>query len=392
MAELARLARTGRQAVSGSLVRNAASREGGWNPWMARALQLAELAVGRTSPNPMVGAVLLDATGRLVGEGFHERAGRPHAEVVALAQAGERARGGTLVVTLEPCCHHGRTPPCTEAVMAAGVARVVVAMEDPNPLVAGKGMARLRAAGIEVIEGVLKAKAREINRAFLHRVATGRPLGILKWAMSLDGRTALPNGDSQWISGPAARQWVHRLRARCDAVIVGGGTVRADDPLLTSRGRRSPEPLRVVISRTLELPEDARLWQTEMATTWVAHGPEVPIGKEALVQRLADRGVKFIPLPSCEPRPLMDELAGLGCSQVLWECGPELAAAALRQDCIQRLAAVIAPKLLGGLPARTPVGNLFQRCLAEVPQWNLDRLEALGDDLLYWALPDRHGS
>jgi diaminohydroxyphosphoribosylaminopyrimidine deaminase/5-amino-6-(5-phosphoribosylamino)uracil reductase len=221
---------------------------------MRRALALAALGEGRTSPNPLVGAVVLDAAGELVGEGFHARAGEPHAEVGALAQAGARARGGTLIVTLEPCCHHGRTPPCSEAVIAAGISRVVVAMADPDPRVAGGGIARLRAAGLEVIEAVAEAEALRLNRAFVHRVRSGRPLGILKWAMSLDGRTALPNGQSQWISGPDARAWVHRLRASCDAVIVGGGTLRADDPLLTSRGRRHPEPLRVVISRSLDLP------------------------------------------------------------------------------------------------------------------------------------------
>ena len=210
---------------------------------MDRALQLAALGGGRTSPNPLVGAVVLSADGTLVGEGFHAAAGLPHAEVGALAQAGARARGGTLLVTLEPCCHHGRTPPCSEAVIAAGIHRVVVAMEDPDPRVAGGGLARLRQAGVEVVTGVAEADARALNRAFCHRIASGRPLGILKWAMSLDGRTALANGASQWISGPEARTWVHRLRARCDAVIVGGGTVRADDPLLTSRGRRQPEPL-----------------------------------------------------------------------------------------------------------------------------------------------------
>ena len=211
-----------------------------WLAWMRRALQLASLAEGRTSPNPLVGAVVLDADGRLVGEGFHARAGEPHAEPVALAQAGDAARGGTIIVTLEPCCHHGRTPPCTEAILAAGVRRVVVALTDPDPRVAGGGLQRLRDAGLEVISGVLAADAAHQNRAFIHRVQTGRPWGVLKWAMSLDGRTALPNGASQWISGPPARAWVHGLRAQCDAVIVGGGTVRADDPLLTSRGGDPP--------------------------------------------------------------------------------------------------------------------------------------------------------
>ena len=198
-----------------------------WEPLMHRALALASLAQGRTSPNPLVGALVLDSSGRLIGEGYHARAGLPHAEVGALAQAGVAARGGTLIVSLEPCCHQGRTPPCTDAVIAAGIERVVVALEDPDPRVAGGGISRLRSAGLEVITGVLKAQAAHQNRAFVHRVRTGRPWGVLKWAMSLDGRTALPNGESQWISGPEARTWVHQFRACCDAVIVGGGTVRA---------------------------------------------------------------------------------------------------------------------------------------------------------------------
>jgi diaminohydroxyphosphoribosylaminopyrimidine deaminase/5-amino-6-(5-phosphoribosylamino)uracil reductase len=349
---------------------------------MRRALQLAALGAGRTSPNPLVGAVVLDACGQLVGEGYHARAGEAHAEVGALAQAGERARGGTLVVTLEPCCHHGRTPPCTEAVIAAGVSRVVVAMADPNPLVAGGGLARLRACGIEVIEAVAEAEALALNRAFVHRIRCGRPLGILKWAMSLDGRTALPNGESQWISGPAARAWVHRLRAEVDAVIVGGGTVRSDDPLLTSRGRRSPEPLRVVCSRRLDLPETAQLWDTAVAPTLVAHGPEA--SPEAC-QRLDRLGVERLPLVACEPLPLLEALAERGCNQVLWECGPELAAAALRQDGVQHIAAVIAPKLLGGVAARTPLGDLGLSAMGQVVPWQGETLGRLGPDLL-WQL------
>jgi diaminohydroxyphosphoribosylaminopyrimidine deaminase/5-amino-6-(5-phosphoribosylamino)uracil reductase len=250
---------------------------------MQRALQLAALGHGRTSPNPLVGCVVLDANGQLVGEGFHQRAGTPHAEVHALRQAGERARGGTAVVTLEPCCHHGRTPPCSETLIAAGVARVVVAMRDPDPRVAGGGIAQLQSAGMDVIEGVCEAEARQLNRAFIHRVEQGRPLGLLKWAMSLDGRTALPNGSSQWISGQPARAWVHQLRSRCDAVVVGGGTVRADNPLLTSRGRRTPEPLRVVLSRGLDLPAQAHLWTTGDAPTLVAHGPEAPAERRLLL-------------------------------------------------------------------------------------------------------------
>lgn len=353
-----------------------------WLPWMRRALQLAELGRGRTSPNPLVGAVVLDANGTLVGEGFHERAGGPHAEVGALRQAGERARDGTLVVTLEPCCHHGRTPPCSEAVIAAGLARVVVAMRDPNPRVDGGGIAQLRAAGLAVVEGVAEAQARALNAAFLHRITTGRPLGLLKWAMSLDGRTALPNGASQWISGPAARDWVHRLRGECDAVIVGGGTVRHDDPLLTSRGRRTPEPLRVVLSRSLDLPHQARLWDTSTVPTLVAHGPGAPAERCAALDQ---RGVERLELAACEPRALLEALAARGANQVLWECGPELAAAALGQGCVQRVAAVVAPKLLGGVAARTPLGDLGLSELAQAPSWHQATLERCGEDWI-WTL------
>ncbi len=353
-----------------------------WLPWMRRALQLAELGRGRTSPNPLVGAVVLNAAGVLVGEGYHERAGAPHAEVGALRQAGEGARGGTLVVSLEPCCHHGRTPPCSEAVIAAGIQRVVLAMRDPNPQVDGGGIARLRAAGLEVIEGVAEHEAKALNAAFRHRLATGRPLGILKWAMSVDGRTALANGESQWISGPAARAWVHALRADCDAVIVGGGTVRQDDPLLTSRGRRNPEPLRVVLSRRLDLPETARLWDLRSGPTLVAHGPEAPGERR---HQLDARGVERLELAACEPALLLEALAERGSLQVLWECGPELAGAALRQGCVQRIAAVIAPKLLGGVAARTPLGDLGLTSLARALPWQERGLRHLGEDLL-WSL------
>ena len=352
-----------------------AAAEQRWIPWMRRALQLAALADGHTSPNPLVGAVVLDADGQLVGEGFHARAGQPHAEVGALAQAGDAARGGTIVVTLEPCCHHGRTPPCADAVIAAGIQRVVVALTDPDPRVAGGGLQRLRDAGLEVISGVLEAEAAYQNRAFVHRVQTGRPWGVLKWAMGLDGRTALSNGASQWISGPPARAWVHQLRAGCDAVIVGGGTVRADDPLLTSRGRRGPEPLRVVLSRSLNLPECAQLWDQTVAPTLVAHGPEAE-GCELAA------GPERLQLSACEPEQLMQALAARGCNRVLWECGPELAAAAVRQGCIQEVAAVIAPKLMGGRSAQTPLGDLALERMEDVAAGVLQPPVGIGEDWL----------
>ena len=349
-----------------------------WSHWMRRALQLAALADGHTSPNPLVGAVVLDADGELVGEGFHVRAGEPHAEVAALAQAGEAACGGTMVVTLEPCCHQGRTPPCCDGVLAAGISRVVVALQDPDPRVAGEGIRRLRDAGLEVITGVLEQEAAEQNRAFLHRVIHGRAWGILKWAMSLDGRTALPNGASQWISGPEARRWVHQLRGRCDAVIIGGGTVRADDPLLTSRGRRHPEPMRVVISRALDLPADARLWDTSVAPTLVAHGTP----PDAALLKLLPQGVESLSLPACEPKDLLEHLAQRGCNRVLWECGPALAAAAIRQGCVQELAVVTAPRLMGGEPARTPLGDLGLTAMDQVVALRKFETLRLGDDNL----------
>jgi diaminohydroxyphosphoribosylaminopyrimidine deaminase/5-amino-6-(5-phosphoribosylamino)uracil reductase len=352
---------------------------------MRRALELAALGRGRTSPNPLVGAVVLDAAGTLVGEGYHARAGTPHAEVHALAQAGERARGGTLVVTLEPCCHHGRTPPCTGAVIAAGIARVVVAMADPNPRVAGGGIAQLQAAGIEVLTGVGEAQARGLNRPFVHRIDTGRPLGILKWAMSLDGRTALPNGVSQWISGPAARNWVHHLRSQCDAVIVGGGTLRADDPLLTSRGQRNPEPLRVVMSRSLDLPPAARLWDTAAAPTLIVYGPDASPAARARLAAIAAAhpGLQTLALPACTPIELLEALAQRGCNQVLWECGPDLAAAAIGNGCVQEVAAVIAPTVLGGVPARTPLGDLGYSSMDQLSPWQAAAPERLGVDLLW---------
>ena len=378
---MAQPARLGRGRLSPAVpLEPTAEQAARWRPWMGRALQLAALGQGRTSPNPMVGCVVLDASGQLVGEGFHAQAGLPHAEVGALRQAGGRARGGTAIVTLEPCCHHGRTPPCSQALLAAGIGRVVVAMVDPDPRVAGQGLEQLRSAGVEVIAGVCGAEAKQLNRAFIHRVTTGRPLGLLKWAMSLDGRTALPNGSSQWISGPEARAWVHHLRGQVDAVIVGGGTVRADDPLLTSRGLVRREPLRVVLSRTLDLPPQRQLWDQGLAPTLVVHGPEASLQGRQLLDQI---GVECLELDPCTPVTVLEALAQRGCNQVLWECGPPLAAEALKQGCVQQLAAVIAPKLLGGLAARTPLGDLGLDDVNGAQQWDQQGVGRLGVDWLW---------
>ncbi len=321
--------------------------------WMRRAIQLASLGEGTVSPNPLVGAVVLDKHGNIVGEGFHSRAGESHAEVGALKQAQHKAQGGTLIVTLEPCCHQGRTAPCTDLILKSGIARVVVGLEDPDLRVSGKGISILREAGIEVVEKILEKEIAYQNRTFLHRNLTGRPWGILKCAISLDGRIGLPNGKSKWISSKESRLKVHKLRSICDAVIIGGGTLRKDDPLLTSRGLARQEPLRVVLTSSLDVPENAQLWDIDVARTLVAFGPQA---KQSLVNKLPI-GVEKLKLAESKPKELLKELAKKGCNRVLWECGPDLATVALNENCVQELVFFVSPKLLGGLPAMTPFSD-----------------------------------
>jgi len=352
-----------------------------WVPWMRRAIQLALLSDGRTSPNPLVGAIALDSSGRLVGEGFHSGAGKPHAEIEALAQAGEKSVNGTMVVTLEPCCHQGLTPPCTEALIKAGLKRVVIGMVDPDPRVSGNGIARLKDSGLEVIEGVLNQECESINREFSFRVRNGRPWGILKWAMSLDGRIGLPNGSSKWITNIEARDYVHQIRSKCDAVIVGGGTVRADDPLLTSRGKSNFEPLRVIFSRSLDLPKSAKLWDTKIAKTIIAYGPE---GDEAFFSDIPD-GPEKLRLNSNDPSELLTSLAKKGCNKILWECGPHLATSAIEANCVQELVVFVASKLIGGNSAMTPLGSFGFQSIDSTYKLQHSRLEQKGEDLC-WRL------
>ena len=352
-----------------------------WVPWMRRAIQLALLAKGMTSPNPLVGAIVLDSIGRLVGEGFHSGSGKAHAEIEALNQAGEKSINGTIVVTLEPCCHHGLTPPCTEALIKAGLKRVVIGMVDPDPRVSGNGISRLKDSGLEVFEGVLKEECESINREFVFRVRNGRPWGILKWAMSLDGRIGLPNGCSKWITDIPARDWVHKVRSKCDAVIVGGGTVRADDPLLTSRGKSSVEPLRVIFSRSLDLPKSAKLWDTKIAKTIIAYGPE---GDESFFSDLPD-GPEKLRLNSNDPSELLTSLAKKGCNKVLWECGPLLATSAIKANCVQELVVFVAPKLLGGKSAMTPLSSFGFESIDSTYKLQHSLLERKGEDLC-WSL------
>jgi diaminohydroxyphosphoribosylaminopyrimidine deaminase/5-amino-6-(5-phosphoribosylamino)uracil reductase len=354
---------------------------------MEEALALARRAQGRTSPNPLVGAVVV-ADGQIVGRGFHPGAGQPHAEVLALREAGERARGATVYVTLEPCNHTGRTGPCTEALIAAGVRRVVAAMIDPDPAVNGRGIARLREAGVEVEVGLLEAQARRTNEGFIKHRRTGLPFVTLKWAMSLDGRTSVRRDGPTALTGEEARRFVHRLRNVSDAVLVGVGTVLADDPHLTCRlpAETVPaprNPLRVVLDSRLRTPSTARVVRavaeapTLIVTTRLAPADRVEAlrgeGVEVLVQ---DR-----PGGPVDLRALMEVLGRRGLLHVLIEGGGTVHAAALAAGVVDKIVALVAPCLVGGGRAPTPLDGAGAAAISA--PLRLRRVEAapLGDDV-----------
>ena len=372
--------------------------------WMDRALALADRGAGTTSPNPMVGAVLVSPAGEVLGEGHHQRYGGPHAEVHAVrsataAHGAEALRTATLYVTLEPCSHHGKTPPCADLVLACGIPRVVVGMEDPFPAVAGRGIARLRAAGVKVEVGVREAACWRLNEAFVTRVTEGRPLVALKWAQTLDGHVATRTGSSQWISSRPSRALVHRWRAEADAVLVGAGTARHDDPALTVRhvplADGQPQPLRVVLDRTGTLPPDLQLFTDAHAARTVAVVAEgsTPLYGEAL----SAAGGLVLPTPTVERdgQPHLDLLAllralaagpgaHLPVQGVLVEPGPGLATALLQADLVDRLYAFVAPKLVGG-DGRKAVGPLGVREMAEALTFAEARWEPVGSDGLLRA-------
>jgi len=329
---------------------------------MRRALGLARRGWGRTSPNPLVGAVVV-RDGREVGRGWHHQAGTPHAEVHALNAAGGQAAGATLYVTLEPCCTHGRTPPCTEAILQAGIARVVAGVADPNPKHAGRGFAQLRAAGVEVVEGVEEARCRRLNAAFFTWITTGRPYVLLKLAMTLDGKIATAGGESRWITGPVARARVQRLRRWADGILVGGETVRQDDPELTVRTPADwPRPPRKLVWTRRgpgAFPRTLRLWAD-------------PLRPPAFVAAQT---------PGDWERWL-DQIGGQGITALLVEGGGELAAACLRAGVVDRVAFFVAPKILGGRDSRAAVGGVAPASLASalgVQDW---QCRAVGGDLL----------
>jgi diaminohydroxyphosphoribosylaminopyrimidine deaminase/5-amino-6-(5-phosphoribosylamino)uracil reductase len=321
---------------------------------MQQCLKLARQALGKTAPNPLVGSVIVQ-DGKIIGEGFHPGAGEPHAEVFALRNAGEQAKGATVYVNLEPCNHFGRTPPCTEALIAAKIAKVVVGMVDPNPLVSGTGIQRLKDAGIEVIVGIETADCQQLNEAFTHQILHHQPLGIWKYAMTLDGKIATTTGHSYWVTGTEARQKVHQLRVACDAVIVGGNTVRRDNPLLTTHDAGEPNPLRVVMSRTLDLPKQAHLWDTQEAKTLVITEEGINPDFQHFLQ---NKGVEVAELSPLTPAQVMTYFYKRQFLSVLWECGGTLATNALKDGSIHKILAFIAPKIIGGSGAPSPVGDL----------------------------------
>lgn len=357
--------------------------------FMQRALELAQLGLGTASPNPCVGAVIV-RDGQIVGEGYHARAGEPHAEVHALREAGERARGATLYVTLEPCAHRGRTGPCALAVAEGGLSRVVAAMTDPNPQVGGKGLQHLRDAGIEVSVGLGETQARRLNEAFLFAISAGRPFMHLKWAMTLDGKSATAGGESQWITGPEARRQVHRLRAEYDAVLVGGGTLRADDPQLTVRDfawadeRPIRQPRRVVVTNE-PVALDRRLWHDGgERTIFFGRDP----GKDHLAEVQA-LGIEAIvaeakgatPGSGVDWRSVMTHLAEREVRGILVEAGPGLAGALVRQGLVDRVSAFVNPRVLGGAGSQPAVGGPDPQRLDDALRLAEVEIQPCGDDL-----------
>jgi diaminohydroxyphosphoribosylaminopyrimidine deaminase/5-amino-6-(5-phosphoribosylamino)uracil reductase len=323
---------------------------------MRRALELAVLGQGQVEPNPMVGCVIVQGA-EIIGEGWHRRFGGPHAEIEALEIAGRRAAGATMVVTLEPCCHFGKTPPCTRAILAAGIRRVVVAQRDPFPKVDGGGLAELQAAGVEVRVGPLEDEARRLNAPYLKLLSTGRPWVIAKWAMTLDGRTATRTGSSRWISNEQSREIVHRLRGRMDAIVIGRETARMDDPLLTARPPGPRNALRVVLDSRASLSSNSQLVRTaKQHPILVAVGTHAS-GAES--RRLSEAGCDVLVCPgeshAARLEHLLDELGRRRLTNVLVEGGGQLVGGLLDDGQIDEIHVFVAPKLIGGEAARSPI-------------------------------------
>lgn len=372
--------------------------------FMRQALDLAARGIGRTSPNPMVGSVVV-RDGVVLGEGYYREYGGRHAEPQALEEAGDHARGGELYVTLEPCCHQGSTPPCTDAIIASGIARVHVAMADPDRRVSGKGIERLRAEGIAVETGLLEAEARALNAAYVHHRKTGRPFVLLKLAQTLDGRIATMNGHSKWITGEAARKRVHLMRSRSDAVLVGIGTVLADDPRLTVRHVDGRQPRRIVLDSRARTPVEARVLNGEAPAT-ICVTEAAPKDR---IDGLEQAGADVLVLPGGEGSvpvgPLKSALGKAGIVSLMVEGGSRVAASFLRERAVDRIACFVAPRILGeGIPSVAgldtdavagldtvagldAVAGLEPDDLSRAIDLRDTSVERLGDDFLFTGTP-----
>ncbi len=346
--------------------------------WMIRAIRLASLGKGYTSPNPLVGAVILDKKGKLISEGFHQKSGMPHAEAMAFDNLKDDPKGGTLYVNLEPCCHSGKTPPCVDRIISSGIKKVFVSIKDPDLRVAGKGIKLLENSGIEVSLGLCEHEALELNKSFIHKNLNGFSYGVLKWAMSIDGRVGLKNGESKWITSTKSRSAVHKLRTDFDAIIVGGNTLRKDDPLLTTRGLKKIEPLRVVFTRTLDLPIKAKLWDTEFSNTLVIYDSST--ANEENLKRIP-KNVLVEKVSSDNPKLISSLLAEKGCNKVLWECGPELATSAVKEGCIQEFITFLAPKIIGGKNGMNPFSEFEFQSMREVIELDLREIKTFKNDI-----------
>ena len=345
--------------------------------YIKRTLRLAVRAQGRTSPNPLVGAVLVK-NGRILSEDFHRKAGAPHAEALVIAKAGGKISGSTLYINLEPCCHtEKRTPPCTKAIIRAGIKKVIIAMKDPNPQVSGMGIAELQRAGIDVRTGLLEDRAQRLNEAYIKYITTGKPFVTLKSAMTLDGKIATPEGESKWITGEKARKQVHRLRSSVDAVLTAIGTVKADNPHLTARFRGSKNPVRIVIDPNLEIPLHANILKVPPETIIVTRS----IGDKA--DHLEKAGIKIIRFKEKLDLPwLMERLGKLQITSVLIEGGSSLNAHALEDGIVDKVMLFIAPKIIGGKDSYPAVGGKTFRRLEEAYRLKDISIRKTGDDFL----------
>ena len=358
--------------------------------YMALALELAERGAGWTCPNPMVGAVIVK-DGRIIGQGYHQRCGALHAEREALAACQSDPCGATLYVTLEPCCHQGRQPPCVDAILAAGIRRVVVGCTDPNPLVGGRGIALLREHGVEVAVGVMEEACRELNRFFFHYILTHRPYVVMKYAMTMDGKIAAYTGDAKWITGEGAREHVHRLRHRCRGILVGVGTVLADDPMLNCRLPGGRDPVRIICDTHLRTPLTARV------VTTAGEIPTLLATCETAPERCRPyeaAGCRVLTLPAREGRvdlgALLDQLGRLEMDSLLLEGGGTLNWTALEQGLVQSVCAYLAPKLLGGAGAKTPVEGTGVPSPEQAFLLKNTRLQQLGEDFLLESEVEYH--